>query len=79
MNKKGFKTNHAGGILAGITNGEKIVLRAYCKPIPSIAKPQLTIDSKGEERIIEIQGRHDDAMVNIVLADHLLRQKAISG
>jgi len=90
MNKKGFKTNHAGGILAGITNGEKIVLRAYCKPIPSIAKPQLTIDSKGEERIIEIQGRHDicvlprivpvcEAMVNIVLADHLLRQKAISG
>jgi len=50
MNKRGFKTNHAGGILAGITNGEKIVLRAYCKPIPSIAKPQQTIDSKGKER-----------------------------
>src|SRR5664280_632646 len=89
MNKKGFKTNHAGGILAGITSGEQIVLRAYCKPIPSIAKPQQTIDSKGKERIIEIQGRHDicvlprivpvcEAMVNIVLADHLLRQKAIS-
>ena len=90
MTKKGFKTNHAGGILAGITNGEQIVLRAYCKPIPSIAKPQQTIDSKGKERIIEIQGRHDicvlprivpvcEAMVSIVLADHLLRQKAISG
>jgi chorismate synthase len=89
MNKKGFKTNHAGGILAGITNGEKIVLRAYCKPIPSIAKSQHTIDCRGKERIIEIQGRHDicvlprivpvcEAMVNIVLADHLLRQKAIS-
>lgn len=89
MDKKGFKTNHAGGILAGITNGEKIVLRAYCKPIPSIAKPQHTIDCRGKERIIEIQGRHDicvlprivpvcEAMVNIVLADHLLRQKAIS-
>jgi len=88
MTKKGFKTNHAGGILAGITNGEQIVLRAYCKPIPSIAKPQQTVDSKGKERIIEIQGRHDicvlprivpvcEAMVNIVLADHLLRQKAI--
>lgn len=88
MTKKGFKTNHAGGILAGITNGEKIMLRAYCKPIPSIAKPQQTIDSKGKERIIEIQGRHDicvlprivpvcEAMVNIVLADHLLRQKAV--
>ena len=90
MNKKGFKTNHAGGILAGITNGEQIVLRAYCKPIPSIAIPQQTIDSKGKERIIEIQGRHDicvlprivpvcEAMVSIVLADHLLRQKAVNG
>ena len=89
MNKKGFKTNHAGGILAGITSGEQIVLRVYCKPIPSIAKPQQTIDSKGKERVIEIQGRHDicvlprivpvcEAMVSIVLADHLLRQKAIS-
>lgn len=89
MNKKGFLTNHAGGILAGITNGEQIVLRAYCKPIPSIAKPQQTIDSKGKERVIEIKGRHDicvlprivpvcEAMVSIVLADHLLRQKAIS-
>ncbi len=88
MNKKGFKTNHAGGILAGITNGEKIILRAYCKPIPSIAKPQQTLDSKGKERIISIEGRHDicvlprivpvcEAMVSIVLADHLLRQKAI--
>ena len=90
MTKKGFKTNHAGGIIAGITNGEQIVLRAYCKPIPSIAKPQQTIDCHEKERIIEIHGRHDicvlprivpvcEAMVSIVLADHLLRQKAISG
>jgi chorismate synthase len=90
MNKKGFKTNHAGGILAGITSGEQIILRAYCKPIPSIAKPQQTIDSRGKERVIEIKGRHDvcvlprivpvcEAMVSIVLADHLLRQRAIRG
>jgi len=89
MNKKGFKTNHAGGILAGITNGEQIILRAHCKPIPSIARSQQTIDCRGKERVIEIQGRHDicvlprivpvcEAMVNIVVADHLLRQKAIS-
>lgn len=89
MDKNGFKTNHAGGILAGITSGEQIVLRAHCKPVPSIAKPQQTIDSKGKEQIIKIQGRHDacvlprivpvcEAMVSIVLADHLLRQKAIS-
>jgi chorismate synthase len=89
MTRQGFVTNRAGGILAGITNGELIVLRAYCKPIPSIAKRQQTMDSKGKERAIEIQGRHDicvlprivpvcEAMVSIVLADHLLRQKAIS-
>ena len=89
MNKKGFKTNHAGGMLAGITSGEQIVLRVYCKPVPSIAKPQQTIDFRGKEQIIKIQGRHDicvlprvvpvcEAMVMIVLADHLLRQKAIS-
>jgi chorismate synthase len=90
MTKKGFKTNHAGGILAGITNSDKIVLRAYCKPIPSIVIPQQTIDSKGKERIIEIQGRHDicvlprivpvcEAMVSIVLADYLLRQQVVRG
>lgn len=89
MSRKGYTTNHAGGILAGITNGEPIVLRAHCKPIPSIAKPQRTIDVKGRERVIEIDGRHDicvlprivpvcEAMVSIVLADHLLRQRAIS-
>lgn len=89
MTRRGFLTNHAGGILAGISNGEKIVLRAFCKPIPSIAKPQRTVDIRGREKRIEIQGRHDicvlprivpvcEAMVSIVLADHLLRQKAIS-
>jgi chorismate synthase len=84
----GFMTNHAGGILAGITTGQDIVVRAYCKPIPSIAKEQQTVDLKGVQRTIKIQGRHDncviprivpvcEAMVSIVLADHLLRQKAI--
>jgi chorismate synthase len=87
MGKKGFQSNHAGGILAGITNGENIVLRAYCKPIPSIGKEQQTLDVKGKVRKIKIQGRHDvcvlprivpvcEAMVGIVLADHWLRQRA---
>jgi chorismate synthase len=87
INKKGFKSNHAGGILAGITNGENIVLRAYCKPVPSIGKEQQTLDAKGKVRKIKIQGRHDvcvlprivpvcEAMVSIVLADLWLRQKA---
>jgi chorismate synthase len=87
MSPDGFSTNHAGGILAGITTGEDIVIRVYCKPIPSIAKTQQTVDSKGVQRAISIQGRHDncvlprivpvcEAMVNIVLADHWLRQRA---
>ena len=86
MDKKGFRTNHAGGILAGITNGEEIVLRVYCKPVPSIAQLQRTMDVEGKERKIKISGRHDicvlprivpvcEAMVNIVLADHWLRQR----
>jgi chorismate synthase len=85
----GFKTNHAGGILAGITTGEEIVIRAACKPIPSIGKEQDTIDLRGNPRKIVVRGRHDvcvipriipvcEAMVCMVLADHLLRQKAIS-
>ncbi len=86
---EGFKSNNAGGILAGITNGEEIVVRAACKPIPSIAKEQDTINKKGEPVELSVKGRHDvcviprilpvcEAMVSLVLADHLLRQKASS-
>ena len=84
----GFRTNHAGGILAGITTGADIILRVACKPIPSIAGPQETIDETGTPVTLSIQGRHDvcviprilpvcEAMVGIVLADHLLRQRAV--
>jgi chorismate synthase len=88
MGPQGFLTNHAGGILAGITNGAAIVLRVACKPIPSIASPQETTDVHGNPVTLTIAGRHDvcviprivpvcEAMVSLVLADHLLRQKAI--
>jgi chorismate synthase len=88
LTHKGFVTNHAGGIIAGITTGEEIVIRAACKPIPSIGKPQDTINDQGQPVTISIKGRHDvsviprvlpvcEAMVCIILADHLLRQKAI--
>ena len=87
---EGSRTNHAGGILAGITNGGEIVIRIACKPIPSIALPQETIDTQGNPATVTIEGRHDvcvipriipvcEAMVAIVLADHLLRQRAITG
>jgi len=83
----GFLSNHAGGMLAGITTGQDIVIRVACKPIPSIAKDQQTIDVHGKPVELSIKGRHDvsaipriipvcEAMVSIVLADHLLRQKA---
>jgi chorismate synthase len=87
---QGFRTNHAGGILAGIATGTEIVLRAACKPIPSIALPQETIDDQGRPATVTVKGRHDvcviprivpvcEAMVCLVLADHLLRQRALGG
>jgi len=86
---QGFVTNNAGGILAGISNGDRIVARAAVKPIPSIGITQRTVDKNGKPAAISIKGRHDisaiprinvvcEAMVCLVLADHLLRQKAIS-
>ncbi|MBW2675098.1 MAG: chorismate synthase, partial [Deltaproteobacteria bacterium] len=55
----GFATNNAGGILAGITNGDEIVIRAACKPIASIGKEQQTIDISGKPVTIQVNGRHD--------------------
>lgn len=87
MDAAGFSKNSAGGILAGITTGQDILVRVYCKPIPSIAMPQQTVNFDGQNLSIEIKGRHDicviprivpvcEAMVCLVLADHWLRQKA---
>ncbi len=85
----GFASNHAGGILAGISNGDDIMVTAAVKPIPSIAREQKTIDLEGRPRTIRVGGRHDIsaiprivpvilAMVRLTLADFLLRQRAIS-
>ena len=85
---EGFLSNHAGGILAGITNGDEIIIRVACKPIASIGMPHQTVNLRGEPVQITIRGRHDvsvipriipvcEAMVSMVLADHLLRQRAI--
>lgn len=57
------KTNHAGGILGGISDGSDIVLRAAIKPTPSIGKKQQTVNRAGEEIGIEIRGRHDPIIV----------------
>jgi len=85
----GFSTNNAGGILAGISNGDEIIIRVAVKPIPSISLEQNTIDIRNNPSLITIQGRHDisaiprinvvcEAMVSLVIVDHLLRQRAIS-
>jgi len=82
-----FESNNAGGITGGISTGEDIVCRIAVKPTPSIARRQHTVDLKSRKDVeIEIKGRHDpaipprmvpvaEAMVAIVLADHLLRQR----
>jgi chorismate synthase len=85
---EGFEKNDAGGILGGISNGADIVLRVAVKPIPSIRLEQRTIDQAMRPVSLRIKGRHDvsaiprinpvcEAMVAIVLVDHLLRQKAL--
>ena len=57
------KTNHAGGILGGMSDGSPIVLRAYIKPTPSIFRQQETVNAKGEPITLEIRGRHDPVIV----------------
>lgn len=83
----GFKTNNAGGLLGGITNGEDLIVRIAIKPTSSISKVQHTVDKEGNPRELKVKGRHDpclcpravpiaEAMVNLVLADHLLLSRA---
>lgn len=57
------KTNHAGGILGGISDGSEIVLRAHIKPTPSIFREQETVDENGQNRLLTIEGRHDPVIV----------------
>ena len=56
-------SNHAGGIMGGISDGSEIILRAYIKPTPSISQPQDTVTSQGENISLEIHGRHDPVIV----------------
>ncbi len=57
------KTNHAGGILGGISDGSEIIIRAHIKPTPSISKTQDTINKFGENIEINVKGRHDPVIV----------------
>ncbi len=85
-----FKSNHAGGILGGITTGQPIVARFAVKPTSSILAPLQTVDRAGRDTDIVTKGRHDpcvgiravpvgEAMLACVLADHFLRHRGQAG
>ena len=57
------KTNHSGGILGGMSDGDTIVIKAHIKPTPSISRPQSTVTKDGVDTTIEIHGRHDPCIV----------------
>jgi chorismate synthase len=82
-----FASNHAGGILGGISTGQPVVARFAVKPTSSILTPRQAVDRRGRDVAIATRGRHDpcvgiravpvgEAMTACVLADHLLRQRA---
>ena len=88
--KPAFASNHAGGILGGISTGQDIIVRFAVKPTSSILTTRQTIDRFGNATEIETKGRHDpcvgirgvpvgEAMMAAVLADHLLRHRGIYG
>jgi len=83
------RTNWSGGIQGGISNGEAITMRIAFKPTATIMRPQETVDVAGNPTMLEPRGRHDpcvlpravpivEAMAALVLADHVLRQRAIT-
>ncbi len=85
-----FLSNQAGGILGGISTGQDIVVRFAVKPTSSILAPRRSVTADGDETEIVTKGRHDpcvgiravpvgEAMLAVVLADHLLRHRGIFG
>jgi chorismate synthase len=79
----GFKSNHSGGMLGGISNGDNIVVKTHFKPTPSIFQAQETVTKENERVMCELKGRHDpcvairgsvvsEAMMALVLADMTL-------
>jgi chorismate synthase len=85
-----FLSNHAGGILGGISSGQPVVVRFAVKPTSSLLTPRRTITQAGEEIDLVTKGRHDpcvgiravpvgEAMMALVLADHLLRDRGQTG
>lgn len=83
ITSKGFETNHSGGILGGISNGDEIITKVYFKPTPSIFIEQKTVDTQNHDTTYFLKGRHDpcvairgsvvcESMMALILADMLL-------
>ena len=87
LTPEGFASNHAGGVLGGISTGQDLVVSIAIKPTSSIRLPRASINRAGEPTTVETHGRHDpcvgiratpiaEAMLALVLMDHALRQRA---
>lgn len=87
MTGTGFLSNHAGGVLGGISTGQDIIARIALKPTSSLTTPGRSVDVEGNEVEVVTKGRHDpcvgiravpiaEAMVALVLMDHLMRDRA---
>ena len=90
LTPQGFASNHAGGVLGGISTGQDLVVRLAIKPTSSIRIPKPSIDRAGQPTVIETLGRHDpcvgiratpiaEAMLALVVMDHVLRHRAQCG
>jgi chorismate synthase len=90
LTPQGFKSNHSGGVLGGISTGQDLVVRIAIKPTSSIRTPKASIDRQGQPTVVETLGRHDpcvgiratpiaEAMLALVVMDHVLRHRAQNG
>jgi len=90
LSPQGFRSNHAGGVLGGISTGQDLVVSIAIKPTSSIRLPRASIDRSGAATTVETHGRHDpcvgiratpiaEAMLALVVMDHALRQRAQCG
>jgi chorismate synthase len=86
----GFASNHAGGVLGGISTGQELVVSIAIKPTSSIRIPRRSVDRAGLPVMVQTQGRHDpcvgiratpiaEALLALVVMDHVLRQRAQCG
>ncbi|CAK7045418.1 chorismate synthase [Saezia sanguinis] len=87
---EGFMSNHAGGILGGVSTGQDLVVHLAIKPTSSIRVPRRSLDTEGNPVTVETHGRHDpcvgiratpiaEALLALVVMDHVLRQRALRG